>query len=722
MEYISYLLKFIYRIRLWLISVPILLTVLAIYSTRHLGRTYNTNTTIYTGVISGSGYTVEATSGVKIDLAQQNTTIGNLLNIITSESTLKRVSLRLYIENMMHGDPNHDNNYIQASTYRTLLSITPKEVQKLIDKRNEKITMARLQAYEKPNSKNFVFGLFNWFHPDYSYSAIKSKLKVRKIDNCDMIEISYTSSDPGIAYNTLKILNEEFTNQYQELRFGETNDVIRFYEEELAKLAHQLRISEDSLTQYNISKKIINYGEQTKQITILNSDAYLKYEGYLLDYNSARVSVNELEKRIQNHIITLKNNNQFLSMLQNISDLTARIAELETFDKEKEKKKKAETLSTYKKQLKKAENNFTVFSETYSSKKASKDGISNENAVSLWLEELIKLEKAKAQLKVMEERKNILDEQYAYYSPIGSIIRRKERNINFTEQNYMSMLNSLNAARLRQKNLQMTSASLKLINPPIYPISAEATKRKSVVISVFIGSIIFILGFFLIIELLDRTLRDKLRAERLTSTKVIGAFPGDEITRFRNFSKIRNQFATKFLCNAILCYFSANKNRIINLISTENGDGKSFIGKQLKEYWTSLGLSVGHITWHEDFSKDSKEFLLAKSVNDLNQSKEHFDILIVEYPPLNECTTPSDLLKSAGINIVIAKACRTWKLSDQLLLNQFKQLAEPESPVVLCLNKAQTDVVESFTGLLPPYNKIKKNIYKLLQFGLTASE
>lgn len=44
-----------------------------------------------------------------------------------------------------------------------------------------------------------------------------------------MIEIAYSSNDPGIAYNTLDILNEEFVKQYHELRYGETDNVIKFF-------------------------------------------------------------------------------------------------------------------------------------------------------------------------------------------------------------------------------------------------------------------------------------------------------------------------------------------------------------------------------------------------------------------------------------------------------------------------------------------------------------
>ena len=716
MEYLLYIFKFVYRIRWWLLIVPILLALLAIYSTKNLGRTYHTNTTIYTGIISG--YTVETNSGAAINLTQQNTTLDNILNIITSETTLKRVSLRLYAENMIHGDLNQDNNYIQASSYKALVKITPKEVLKLIDKNNEKKTIANLEAYEKPSSRNFIFGLFNWYHPDYSYSKLLDKIKVSRIDNSDMIQINFTSEDPGIAYNTLKILNEEFIGQYQNLRFGETNDVIRFYEEELAKLAKTLKISEDSLTNYNTEKRVINYDWQTRELAGQNTEYERKYEDFLLDYNSSKTLIVELEKRIDNHIKSLRNNADFINKLQNISELTSQITSLETF---KEESSTTKNLSSYKKQLKKAENDFNNFAEQYSIQKFSKDGITSESIIEQWFEQMLKMEKAAAQLKVMDSRKGLLDEQYLYYSPVGSTIKRKERNISFIEQNYLSMLNSLNTARMRQKNLQMTSATLRVMNPPVYPIVAEATKRKSIVMTVFFGSIFLILGVFLIIELIDRTLRDKIRAEKITSCKVIGAFPNFENIRYRNFSKVQTEISIQFLSNTIFSYLPNDKKRIVNFISTENNDGKSFIGQELEKHWTSNGLIVKRLTWHEDFIKDSREFALAKSLKDLS-SEEDVDIFLVEYPQIKECTIPTGLLNEASLNIVITRANRTWKFTDQLLLNQIKQRTNSTSPIVIYLNKAEKEVVESFTGLLPPYNKFKKIFYRFSQFGLTASE
>lgn len=720
MEYTQYIFRFIFRIRWWLLVLPLVVTLATIKITKHLDRTYDTSTTIYSG--SASGYSIESSMIDNYNYGQRNATFDNISNIIISENTLKKVSIRLYAENMIHGDSYRDNNYIRSATYRELLRITPREVQKLIDKKDEEKTIVELLAYERPDPKNFVYGLFYWSHPHYSKQALLNNLKVNRIGDSDMIEIKYSSDDPGIAYNTLRILNDEFIAQYQELRYGETNKVIRFFEDELKKIAAQLKASEDSLTIYNTDKRIINYDEQTKEIAGLDNNFEVKYEDLLLEYTSAKAVIAQLEKRMDNHVKSLRNNTEFIRKLQNISDLTSKITNLEVSQGDSPSVNAIQSLNIYKKQLKDAESNFSLFSETYSSQKYTKEGISTDQVVIQWLDQLISMEKADAQLKVLDSRKNKLNQKYLFFSPIGSEIKRKERNINFTEQNYLAILNSLNAAKLSQKNIQMTSASLKVMNPPAFPIDPLPSKRKAIVMSSFFFTILFILGYFLLLELLDRTLRDKLRTERLTSGNVLGAFPGQGMLQFRKHSKICNLIATKFLSSSVLQYFSPGRRRIVNLLSTERGDGKTFIGTQLEEYWTSIGLKVQRITWHTDFDKDSRAFLFAKNITDIHTEADNADIIIVEYPPLKESSIPRELLNEGCINLLVTRANRAWKTTDQLLYTKLLKQTNDNFPVLFFLNKAQRDVVESFTGMLPPYSKYRKIINRISQFGLTAVE
>lgn len=268
MDFLHQYVKMVYRRRYWLVILPLLTTLIAIYNTRNIPKIYEVNTTIYTGI--ASGFTIESGSdGTRIDWSAVKNGIDNLISIIMSKSTLRNVSLRLYAQHMIYGDSLKDNNYITAANYRALWRITPPDVRLLIDKNSIDRTVENLNSYEKSSPKNFVYGLFNWYHRHYSYNSLKN-IVVKRVLDSDMIQIEYSSDDPGIAYNTLIILNSEFVKQYEVLRFSQTNSVIEYFRNELAQLEKRLRSSEDSLTLYNIEKRIINYPEQTKQVAELS--------------------------------------------------------------------------------------------------------------------------------------------------------------------------------------------------------------------------------------------------------------------------------------------------------------------------------------------------------------------------------------------------------------------------------------------------------------------
>lgn len=75
MDTFRYLVRFLYRIRWYLAILPLIALVIAWFLTRHMERTYDTNTTIYTGMITG--YNIEGGTGVAGGNPQAN--IKNLM-------------------------------------------------------------------------------------------------------------------------------------------------------------------------------------------------------------------------------------------------------------------------------------------------------------------------------------------------------------------------------------------------------------------------------------------------------------------------------------------------------------------------------------------------------------------------------------------------------------------------------------------------------------------
>ena len=711
MELFKYIVRFFYRIRWYMVLLPLIVGILAYILTSNMDKSFDVKTTIYTGIITG--YNVDAS-----DTRNADVHLSNLINIITTERTLKVVSLRLLTRCLIYGDAEKNTSYITAEHYQELEAIIPREVKALIDRQDEERTLNNLIAYERPNANNFVYGLLNYTHPYFSIPILSQKIKVVQLDNSDLIEIGYSANDPGIAYNTLEILNEEFVKQYRELRYGETNNVIEFFRLELARLHEQLTAAEDSLIQYNIEHRIINYGEQTEQLTVMDAQYQMMDNDLLVSSSTSRALIDFYEYKLGDLAKAIRTNNEFMDNLNAISKLNTQISTLEITPEESDNS----NLTQKKEQLQQAEKNISDLAMQLSQETASTNNVSYETLVTQWLEQVVIREKTLAQIQARDIMREKLDRDFLYFSPIGAIINRKERNIGFVEGNYMSTLNALNQAILRQKNLEMTSASLKVMNPPLFPLTSSPTARRMIVLAAMLGILIAVIGYSLIVELLDRTLRDKMRAERITGGKVLGVFPRANKVRYRRYNKAVDEMALKQLSTNLLPYFDGKQQRIVNLLSMEDKDGKTHVAKALEEYWKSMGLSVRRITHDEDFLSEDRQYVQAKSLSELCPDWKTDEIAIVEYPVLkNNPITPS-LLNEASINLMLVRANRTWKDTDQLMYKRLLDKKEEEVPMMLVLTQTERDAVQDFTGQLPPYTRFKNLEYKLFQLGLTAVE
>jgi hypothetical protein len=284
------------------------------------------------------------------------------------------------------------------------------------------------------------------------------------------------------------------------------------------------------------------------------------------------------------------------------------------------------------------------------------------------------------------------------------------------------MLKALNAARLRQRNLQMSTATLRVLNPPMFPMTAQPTNRMMVLLGAFALAFIFTALYFFIIELLDRTLRDRMRSERITKVPVMGCFPKESTLRYRRFNKTINDMALRQLSKALLPHFQEGQQNVLNLLSTDAANGKSYIAQELENYWSSIGLQVRRLTYDEDFLAEDSRYILAKDIKDLCPDIQPNEIAIVEYPNLDDNSISPALLNIGTINLMVTRANRTWKDVDQKALKDLQERLENKDSLYMYLTEASRYAVEEFVGQLPPYTKFNNFIYRMSQLGLTAVE
>ena len=694
--------------------------VVAWFLTRNQERVYNANTTIYTGMLTG--YNLEGGSGIAGGNAQIN--MQNLMLIISTNNTIHEVSLRLFARCMMYGNLYKDNNYITAEHFRALDASVPPDIKALINHNSENATYANLKAHEKASQNNYLYGILN-NHQYFGINNIVSRLKVAQINNSDLIDIAYSCNDPGVCYNTLDILNKVFANQYQQLRYGETHKVIKFFEREVKKYYQQLTFAENDYIRYNIKHGIINYPEQTKQLTVLDGNHQTDLSELRMKQSTTKALIRYLERQLGDRQKIIESNKEFTSLVRDISRLQSRISNLRLMSSEEggsESEAQIE-LGKAERQLREATAKVKELTQTIEKNNYSTDtGVKASSLIDRWLQQVLLLEETNAQLNAMDIMRDNIDRQYRKYSPIGATIERKNRHIGFIESNYIEMLRALNAARLRQRNLQMSTATLNIVNPPAFPMNPQASGRMMYLLGAFLLTFIFTALYFFIIEMLDRTLRDRMRSERITKIPVMGCFPKESNLRYRRFNKMIYDMALRQLSKVLLPYFKEGQQNVLNLLSTDAANGKSFLAQELESYWTSIGLQVRRLTYDEDFLAEDSRYIMAKDIKDLCPDIQPNEIAIIEYPNLDDNSISTTLLNLGTVNLMVTRANRTWKDVDQKALNELQARLENKDSLFMYLTEASRYAVEEFVGQLPPYTRFNNFVYRMSQLGLTAVE
>lgn len=183
--------------------------------------------------------------------------------------------------------------------------------------------------------------------------------------------------------------------------------------------------------------------------------------------------------------------------------------------------------------------------------------------------------------------------------------------------------------------------------------------------------------------------------------------------------------AIQYLANALQGYFRVGDPApIVNIISTKGGRGKSFLIELLSKYWRSMGIPVQVLQYGNDFNPGSPEFLAVNSIRNFIPNDDNhvpFQIILVEHASLQYYAIPKALLQESSINLTVFSADKIWSDRNKQLFDHLRELSD-STPTLICLNRVDKQVLESFTGMLPPHTLFKKYFYRYMQFGISSSE
>jgi hypothetical protein len=381
----------------------------------------------------------------------------------------------------------------------------------------------------------------------------------------------------------------------------------------------------------------------------------------------------------------------------------------------------------------------------------SKEGVPLNTLLNEWLTNVIEAENTQAGITVLGERIKEFQKQYSFYAPAGATIKRIEREISVSEQEFLEILHGLNLAKLKLQDSEMSSI-IKVVDPPYFPINPIPAKRKILVMLTVFLTFLIILAIILLLEYMDQTLKNPVRASRILQMDPLGTVP-KIVPETRVPVSALTERLTAMMVQKIEFELRGQPVKTILIFSTRYHEGKTMvagnIARQLKKngkkvtfinlmepdgsslrtffsgkttpkrnlLFSLLGYSNSGIDHRSPFLADPKNYLEKheyqeytvndtfsgiRSISELvppSPDSGKPEYILLELQAILFHSLPSAFIESISLSVLVCRSNREWSAADQESLNTMRKLTGRECMFIL--NGTDIRVIESLLGELP---------------------
>ena len=571
-----------------LLITPILMAALVIFLTRNPSYKFESGTTLYTGIASGSSVELDKS----FNYFASNTAFDNFITIIKSRETQQEVAIRLLAQHLsLH---KADPRFISNANFEKLQSSTPAYVKAMVvnadgnsrlpDNQKETVVGPKFQKSAIGDSINLTSGKKEATGP-FDQADTTASFSFSNITGSALDSKSFLPStvDETAFEETVKKLNDLCNSNdtnfvHKLLNFDHPNysidaisnvNVYRITSSDLIQLKYQsndpgicqqtlLFLTDVSIRNYkkfkgSRSDAVIKYFEfQLKQVANrlkTGEDKLLQFnkDNNIINYNEQSKAVatvkEELDADYNNKRIKLaglyavikrleeKLGNQQLIQLKSsdILDKRNQLGELNFKISQAETvgistERATRNLADLKVQAEKLKEEIRKSVGELYSYTNSVNGIPVSTILNDWISNVIEAENVKAGMEVQAKRIKEFQKQYAIYAPAGANIKRIEREISVAEQEFLENLHGLNLAKLKLQDDELAS-NIKPVDPPYYPLNPVPTKRKLMVLAAAMLGFMIVLVNILVMEYFDSTLKNPSKVSSLLKLPFLAVFP-----------------------------------------------------------------------------------------------------------------------------------------------------------------------------------------------------
>lgn len=603
----------------------------------------------------------------------------------------------------------------------------------------------RMLEYKNADQENYLFQTLQSSNKFYGVEKIAT-VKVARIQSSDLLKLIYESNDPGVCMQTLNILTDVFRSEYHSITAKQTGLVSEYFRGRVALAKNQLDSLEMDLLAFRMKNRIINYDEQTKFISeqkeLLDKDWYDEAG----KFSAAKTALVLIEENLGEKGKSVLQNSSIMEKRKRVFHLASLIS-LEEIKVNID----MDALTRLKGDLERLK--IDLNNELMKSFELGRtvQGLNIQDVLQKWLEKAIEVEETQARYNTLTERKSVFLKKYDEFAPLGSQLKKIEREINLAQQDYLNHLNNLNQSIMKQKNMEQSD--IQIIDSPVYPIKPNASKRMIAVIAAFMAGFVLTASLIILLEFLDSSIKFPSRLEELSGIKLLGAYPKIPLNPDSsvNYPLISSR-AIDQITQRISLEELKQKNRgdqpfLMFFISTRENEGKSYLASRVIEKLRASGSKVLFVkprerntpaeelrlfnrfdqpgeAWDYEYNIPDN-FISVKNINELLRNyafiTKGYTYLIIELPALLIQEYPATMVETGNLSILTSQASRTWNNADTEAVKLYQ--SNISHPVFSILNGCHVDRLESIIGEIPKRRSfLRKLIKKVVNLNFKTQE
>ncbi|MFN5557276.1 MAG: GumC family protein [Chryseotalea sp.] len=695
-----------------LIIMPLLTMMLIFYFTRNLPQHYKTEARLYLNLQESKGLSL---ADEDLKQYQVHSYFQNTVELLKSKRTLERVRMKA-IELALAPTPNyfHDGN-------EKLLAKRAEVEQKLIS----------LQVGEtlSPNdSASQLMIQFLHYHRLLDDGIRNAVLAFRVMDS-NFMKVELTAEHPEKA----KLLAELFIEALVEENRSLAKNKIKGHKEIIEGLVRQAKEDLDTkikkLEQFKSTNTIINLGEHTKAIVVY----LVQLEGQRANL-MARVAASSRGK--QEVLATVQSGNEVSLDLSGHDEILKLKNELKELNR-------SALVNSFRDQ--KVADQKTIESNIEKTKAAIQQKLLELarktpydpsqfqlDLAGRFLNYDLDAETSADMIDIINSEIQRVNQYSKRFAPFESTIGAYEQEISTANHVYLTLLNKLNLT----ESMEYGSGEnvIDVIDTPVLPTKPQPSKRWIMIIAGGLAVFVLLAAVFIILHLLDATIRSVEKLKIHTSLPILGAIPqttklNDDILQHA-WLAIENQQWMQ-MAQLILNRCQGEEN-VLLITSAFAEQGQNTIALKMKQFLCEANLRVALVQANCTLQQNlpeadinlnnwlENEKLIAnreKVISEIKRLKKENDIVLVVPTPMDQPATTHFWMEQANHLLLAFKANRIFTKMDK----RAEELIQ-HSPISFLGNvllDVHPESMEDFLGGLPnKKSKIRKWIKKIMTRNL----